>query len=254
MGAYFLAGLSYRENGTQCDLQALRAWDDDENGFISCAEAERHGITPVHKDHPAYPCMYDADQDGIVCEPIPNSPQGASDSLTLELWDDNGNGFISCAEARRHGLAPVRRGHPAYPFMYDADQDGIVCEPIPNSPQGASDSLTLELWDDNGNGFISCAEARRHGLAPVRRGHPAYPFMYDADQDGIVCEPIPNSPQGASDSLTLELWDDNGNGFISCAEARRHGLAPVRRGHPAYPFMYDADQDGIVCEPIPNSY
>ena len=39
----------------------------------------------------------------------------------------------------------------------------------------------------------------------------------------------------------LRIWDDNGNGMITCTEARRHGIAPVRRGHPAYPFMRDGD-------------
>ncbi|MCY4658288.1 MAG: thermonuclease family protein [Acidobacteria bacterium] len=43
-------------------------------------------------------------------------------------------------------------------------------------------------------------------------------------------------------------WDDNGNGRVSCAEARRHGIAPVPRGHPAYRFMNDRDGDGVVCE------
>ena len=43
-------------------------------------------------------------------------------------------------------------------------------------------------------------------------------------------------------------WDDNGNGRVSCAEARRHGIAPVPRGHPAYPYMNDRDGDGVVCE------
>ena len=46
----------------------------------------------------------------------------------------------------------------------------------------------------------------------------------------------------------LAMWDDNGNGRISCAEARNHGIAPVRRGHPAYPYMNDRDGDGVVCE------
>ena len=46
----------------------------------------------------------------------------------------------------------------------------------------------------------------------------------------------------------LRRWDDNRNGRITCKEARRHGIAPVRRGHPAYPFMWDRDGDGIVCE------
>ena len=43
-------------------------------------------------------------------------------------------------------------------------------------------------------------------------------------------------------------WDDDGNGRVTCAEARRHGIAPVRRGHPAYRLMRDADGDGVVCE------
>ena len=43
-------------------------------------------------------------------------------------------------------------------------------------------------------------------------------------------------------------YDDNGNGRITCAEARRHGMAPVPRSHPAYRYMRDADADGVVCE------
>ena len=43
-------------------------------------------------------------------------------------------------------------------------------------------------------------------------------------------------------------WDDNGNGRVSCAEARAHGIAPVRSGDPAYPYMRDADGDGVICE------
>ncbi len=53
-------------------------------------------------------------------------------------------------------------------------------------------------------------------------------------------------PGGETDALAL--WDDNGNGRITCAEARRHGIAPVPRGHPAYRYMRDGDGDGVVCE------
>ena len=38
------------------------------------------------------------------------------------------------------------------------------------------------------------------------------------------------------------------NGKISCAEARNHNIAPVRRGQPTYEHMRDADGDGVVCE------
>ena len=58
----------------------------------------------------------------------------------------------------------------------------------------------------------------------------------------------PARPTAAPAGTALELYDDNGNGRITCAEARRHGIAPVRRGHPAYQYMDDRDDDGIVCE------
>jgi hypothetical protein len=64
--------------------------------------------------------------------------------------------------------------------------------------------------------------------------------------DGLPAEPgRPASPALPND---VAQWDDNGNGQITCAEARAHGIAPVRRGHPAYPYMRDGDGDGIVCE------
>ena len=58
----------------------------------------------------------------------------------------------------------------------------------------------------------------------------------------------PTTPTPGPNVDALALWDDNGNGRITCAEARAHGIAPVRRGHPAYQYMNDADDDGIVCE------
>ena len=56
------------------------------------------------------------------------------------------------------------------------------------------------------------------------------------------------TPTPAPDVDALALYDDNGNGRITCAEARAHGIAPVHRGHPAYEYMRDADGDGVVCE------
>ncbi|MDE0533320.1 MAG: excalibur calcium-binding domain-containing protein [Albidovulum sp.] len=53
-------------------------------------------------------------------------------------------------------------------------------------------------------------------------------------------------PEGVADALAR--FDDNGNGQITCKEARRHGIAPVDKSHPAYRFMHDADGDGVVCE------
>ena len=56
-------------------------------------------------------------------------------------------------------------------------------------------------------------------------------------------------PAASGDTVdALRLYDDNRNGRITCSEARRHGIAPVPRGHPAYRFMRDGDGDGVVCE------
>ena len=54
--------------------------------------------------------------------------------------------------------------------------------------------------------------------------------------------------ESVSSSEALAKWDDNRNGRITCKEARRHGIAPVPKGHPAYEFMNDRDGDGVVCE------
>ncbi len=53
---------------------------------------------------------------------------------------------------------------------------------------------------------------------------------------------------GQPGASALVRWDDDGNGRITCAEARRHRIAPVPRGHPAYAYMRDGDADGVVCE------
>ena len=56
------------------------------------------------------------------------------------------------------------------------------------------------------------------------------------------------APSAVPTTDALSQWDDNGDGRITCAEARRHGIAPVRRRHPAYRYMRDGDGDGVVCE------
>ena len=60
--------------------------------------------------------------------------------------------------------------------------------------------------------------------------------------------PVPSSVPKPAGIDALTLWDDNGNGRITCAEARRHGIVPVPRDHPAYRWMWDRDGDGVVCE------
>ena len=55
-------------------------------------------------------------------------------------------------------------------------------------------------------------------------------------------------PTPQAEGHPLDLYDDNNNGRITCAEARRHNIAPVCSDHPAYPYIRDPDGDGAVCE------
>ena len=57
----------------------------------------------------------------------------------------------------------------------------------------------------------------------------------------------PTRGAGGGDDA-LARYDDNRNGRITCKEARRYGIAPVHRSHPAYRYMRDGDGDGVVCE------
>ena len=116
------------------------------------------------------------------------------------------------------------------------------------------------------NGTFANAEIVRQGYG---HGYTRFPFRYldefrqyerearqggrglwgtkcaDA-QSGEQAGGAPPASSRSDKSGALGLYDDNGNGRITCAEARRHGIAPVRRGHPAYAYMRDGD--GIVCE------
>lgn len=65
---------------------------------------------------------------------------------------------------------------------------------------------------------------------------------------GECAEASAPSPTNRELPPEVAQYDDNGNGRITCAEARNHEIAPVRRGDPAYEFMRDGDGDGVICE------
>lgn len=55
-------------------------------------------------------------------------------------------------------------------------------------------------------------------------------------------------PAAYKSNDALALYDSNGNGRITCTEARSHQIAPVHTGHPAFKYMNDRDGNGVVCE------
>ena len=95
---------------------------------------------------------------------------------------------------------------------------------------------------------LTIDEREARALDSVLSGCSSFEMVVvQADQAPPTPTPVSTTGSGSSPDA-LAMWDDNGNGRISCAEARKHGIAPVPRSHPAYRYMTDRDGDGVVCE------
>ncbi len=94
---------------------------------------------------------------------------------------------------------------------------------------------------------LSIDRRERDALEDILSGCTSTEMVVREGRPAPTATPVPVTGGGQTGDA-LRQYDDNGNGRITCAEARAHGIAPVRRGHPAYPFMDDRDGDGVVCE------
>ena len=100
-----------------------------------------------------------------------------------------------------------------------------------------------------GNTQLTIDQAEAEAIDQVLAGCESTEMVMTGAMDRrleTVATPRSRPPTPEVDALAM--YDDNGNGRITCAEARAHGIAPVHRGHPAYEYMRDADGDGVVCE------
>ena len=103
-------------------------------------------------------------------------------------------------------------------------------------------------WIQISSGWIAKTQ-RVSGTEPVvRPAKRSSPGSTQTRQTTTQPPAQPPAQQAPAPVNALALYDDNGNGRITCAEARAHGIAPVPRGHPAYQYMNDRDNDGVVCE------
>ena len=105
----------------------------------------------------------------------------------------------------------------------------------------------IAAWDDNRNGRVSCAEARAHGIAPVTRGHPAYPFMRDGD--GVVCESGSRRAAPTGPPTSPRASEAGCGPYRNCTALRRDHPNGAPRGHLCgYQRRMDRDNDGRACE------
>lgn len=89
----------------------------------------------------------------------------------------------------------------------------ITCAATParratEAPSTGDDALAR--YDHNRNGLNKCKEARRHGIAPVRRAHPVYQYMRASRQTPTESS-CPNlSPQVICPSGQKSCWYTTG--------------------------------------------
>jgi micrococcal nuclease len=98
---------------------------------------------------------------------------------------------------------------------------------------------------------LSCAQ--------LAGGHAIYRSDWDLlGEIGTECsiaKPLkgaPNSSRRTSFRATRPAPPATGAGwsYRNCAEARRAGATPLRRGQPGYGAHMDGDGDGVACEPF----
>ena len=94
--------------------------------------------------------------------------------------------------------------------------------------------------------YVGQEEAARAGARGLWAGDFVPPWDWRRGKRLQSLSTATDAPGDEFDALAL--YDDNGNGRITCKEARGHGIAPVPHDHPAYPYMDDRDGDGVVCE------
>ena len=176
--------------------------------FASTTETDIEHIVAASEAHDSGLCAADAATKARFARDLRNLTLAAPEVNRFEKSGKDAGEWIParnrCWFARRvvevrraYGLTIDRREATALErILSGCDStalEPIVCAAPPGSaagtasaPAGGDDALAL--YDDNGNGSITCAEARRHGIAPVPRSHPAYRYMRDADGGGVVCE------------------------------------------------------------------
>ena len=217
---------------------------------LTVAPEERCSRYDRKRDYP-YPQSVERDiarRLGRIYGPYTNRCFGSTRETDIEH-------IVAAAEAHDSGLcradAETRRR-----FARDLDNLTLASPRVNRQLKKAKDAAEW-LPDRNRCWFADrvLQVRRKYGLTIDRREAAALERVLAGCEstalEAAACEPAAPAtayPAAAADSPALRAYDDDRNGRISCREARRHGIAPVARGHPAYAHMRDGDGDGVVCE------
>ena len=217
--------------------------------------APERRCSPYDPDHYAYPQSVEQrivdDLDGLVFGPYTGTCFADRGQTDIEH-------IVARSEAHDSGLC-ARDAATRAAFARDPLNLTLASPAVNRHRKGAKD---VADWSPERNACWFAARTievrRRYGLtidareaAAVERllaGCVSTDMVVSCRATVVGAAPASVRDDADADADALERYDDNGNGRITCAEARRHGIAPVPRGHPAYRFMRDGDGDGVVCE------
>ena len=159
------------------------------------------------------------------------------------------NHVVDIEEAHGSGMCHESRAESRQTFVYDPENAVMTSIKL----TGNSDAYDLTGWlpDLNRCWYVNRTVhiKRKYGLTMDKaEADKAIEVLSGCSSTDMI---FSNSPTPTPTIVTndpLQMYDDDGNGHISCEEARRHGIAPVHRVHPAYQYMDDPDGNGIACE------
>ena len=230
-------------------------------GFVAGVSAETWRGLTVAPEHRCAP--YDKKRDYPY-------PQSVERDIVRELGavygPHTGTCFASTTETDIEHIVAVSEAHDsglcardvATRARFAADRPNLtLASPRVNRHEKSGKDAAEWVPDRNRCWFAARGlEVRRaYGLTIDRREAAALDRILAACQstalEPVVCA-VPSAsasePGPAAGDDALARYDDNGDGRITCKEARRHGIDPVSSSHRAYKYMRDADRDGVVCE------
>ena len=201
--------------------------------FDSTDETDIEHIVARSEAHDSGLCDADVDAD--------TRDTFASDLLNLTLADPNLNRQEKVAKDAAEWLPEINKCWFAYRVVQVRAKYSLTVD------QAEADALEAVLSE--------CSSFEMVVVDPEAQQATPTPTIGPESTPTPEASPVVTATPEATPTATatpeidaLALYDDDGNGMISCAEARAHGIAPVHSDHPAYPYMNDADGDGVVCE------
>ena len=246
-------------------LAALETVVASANPLAGIPIQEEDRCTPYSSADYAYPQMLEVqivpETGGRIYSPYTGETFTRADEVDIEH-------IVARSEAHDSGLCAADS---FTRLAFASDMLNLTfADPHVNREQKAAKDVAEWLPEMNRCWFVNrvVAVKRRYGLSMDAREAAAARSLLEScssfamvivDREATVTptpeappetgtQTVTPTPETSAETDPLRLYDTNGNGRISCAEARQHGIAPVRREHPAYQYMNDTDDDGVVCE------